>query len=674
MENAQSSEEDFVIETDDLNEFLKDERKLFRLFAERLLDVIWVIGPDLRTLYVSPSIRRMRGFTPEERMAQSIEETMTEESARWVKEEMKKVLVKGREGLARPSRRVVELELLRKDGSTMRAEVRVSALRNSKGELIGLVGITRDITEQKKMEDRLRESEERLRNILEASPDAIVMTELDGTVVECNSATLSLLELSSKEEIVGKKSIDLISPKELSKARKNLRRLLETGVAQGMEYTVRRDDGKELVIETSARLVRDSSGNPTFIIATARDITERKRMEEELKKHREHLEELVKERTSELFESNQLLRREIEKRLWVEEALRRSEQEKSAILDGMSGVIVYLDTEMRVIWANRTACEAVRLQPHQLLGRFCYEVWHRRSEPCPNCPVPRTLQSGIPTESEVTSPGNGVWLVRSSLVYEKDEKVVGVVIAGLDITEKKRADEAVRSYQQQLRSLALELTLAEERERRRIAAGIHDLIGQTLAACKIKLDSLLRSEQAEGILDSLKEIRVLIEQTLTSARSLTFELSPPVLYELGFDAAIEWLVEQHRKKYDLNISFHTDQSHKPLSENISITLFRAVQELLLNIVKHAKASSVEVSVRKEKESIVVTVEDDGAGFDTERLQRDAVKTGYGLFSIRERLNHIGGSLEIESEPDKGTTVVLTAPLEAEENLLEGRAV
>lgn len=674
MERIQPSEEDFIVETDNIGKFLKDERKLFRLLAESLSDVIWIMDSDLHVLYVSPSIKRMRGFYPEERMRQTTEETMTEESARRVREALKEALKEKRNGAPLLSKRVLELELLRKDGSTIWAEVRVSALRNREGELIGLVGITRDITEQKEMEEKLRESEERLRSILESSPDAIVMTEPDSTIVDCNSATLKMLNLSSKEEIIGRKGIDFIGAEELSKAEKNVQELLNAGVIKDVEYTITREDGRELVVEVSARALRDHFGNVAFFVATARDMTKRKQMEEELRRHREHLEELVKERTAELFKSNQLLRKEMKKRLWVEDALKRSEQEKSAILDGMSGVVVYLDAEMKVVWANRAACETAHLLPHQLFGRRCYEVWHKRSKPCPNCPVPQTLASGIPEEAEVASPENGVWLVRSSLVHEEDAEVAGVVIVGLDITEKKRASEAVRSYQQQLRSLALELTLAEERERRRIATGIHDLIGQTLAACKIKIDSLLRSQQEETVRNSLKEIRKLVEQTLIASRSLTFELSPPILYELGFDAAIEWLVEQHREKYRLNISLHTDRTPKPLNENISITLFRAVQELLLNIVKHAQASSVKVSVRKEENNIVVLVEDDGAGFDTERIHKSAIRTGYGLFSIRERLSHIGGNLEIKSEPEKGTTVILTAPLETEENLFQERLV
>jgi signal transduction histidine kinase len=235
----------------------------------------------------------------------------------------------------------------------------------------------------------------------------------------------------------------------------------------------------------------------------------------------------------------------------------------------------------------------------------------------------------------------------------------------LEIRVKQRTSDLARANQQLL-SLASELSLAEERLRRRIATNVHDHIGQNLAISKIKLQSLRESVSSPKLTALLDEIRELIGQTIESSRSLTFELSPPVLYELGFEAAVEWLVRNTRQKHGLLTDFQSDRRPKPLSFNVRVLLFQAVRELLVNIAKHANARNVTVCTRRVDDQVQVTVEDDGVGFDTSRLGSHTNQTeGFGLFSIRERLGYIGGSLDVDSRPGLGTRVTLVTPIEQE---------
>ncbi len=235
-----------------------------------------------------------------------------------------------------------------------------------------------------------------------------------------------------------------------------------------------------------------------------------------------------------------------------------------------------------------------------------------------------------------------------------------------EIAERKRAEEKLLVYQKQLRSLASELSLSEERLRRRIATNVHDHVGQNLAISKIKIESLRESVSSSELAKGLEEIRDLIAQTIESTRSLTFELSPPVLYELGFEAAMEWLVRQTRQQYGLSTEFKGNGQTKLLDDNVRILLFQAVRELLVNVAKHAQAHNVTVSTRRAGNEIQVSVEDDGVGFDISLTHSHDYKTaGFGLFSIRERLGHIGGHLEVESKPGLGTRVTLVAPIEQE---------
>jgi signal transduction histidine kinase len=171
---------------------------------------------------------------------------------------------------------------------------------------------------------------------------------------------------------------------------------------------------------------------------------------------------------------------------------------------------------------------------------------------------------------------------------------------------------------------------------------------------------LVRSSK---VAKDLQEISDLVAQTIKSTRNLTFELSPPVLYELGFEPALEWLTKQVRQQHGLLTEFTDDGQAKPLDDDISVLLFQAVRELLVNVVKHSKAKNVAVSARMLDREVQVSVEDDGVGFDTSLASSvDHSTNGFGLFSIHQRLGHIGGHLDIESEPGKGTRISLVAPI------------
>lgn len=243
----------------------------------------------------------------------------------------------------------------------------------------------------------------------------------------------------------------------------------------------------------------------------------------------------------------------------------------------------------------------------------------------------------------------------------KDErgKITHFVSIHRDITQRKRAEERERAYKHQLRSLASELSLAEEKERRRIAIMLHDHIGQTLAISKIKLGALQDSLASGSYDEYINDIQTLLEKSIQYAKSLTFELSPPILYELGFESAIEWFGEQIQKHHNILVEVKDDGELKLLDKDVSVLLFQAVRELFMNIVKHAHAHKVKVSIRRDGRIIMIAVEDDGIGFDTNNIDKT---TSFGFFSTYERLQYIGGTFEIDSKPGYGTRIILKVPV------------
>lgn len=236
-----------------------------------------------------------------------------------------------------------------------------------------------------------------------------------------------------------------------------------------------------------------------------------------------------------------------------------------------------------------------------------------------------------------------------------------------DISDRKEAEAKLMDYQHELRSLAAQLSLAEEKERRLIATELHDHISQSLALCNMKLGALLElSSSTHYLTKNLVELRALIAQMIKQTRSLSFSISSPLLYVFGLDAAIEQLTEDMAEQYGIAFEYAAGKQLPPLDDDIRILLYRTVYEIFVNIVKHAQAKKVKVGLKQSGGFLRITIEDDGIGFDTAQVKDSMRKTkSFGLFSIRERLSYIGGEVDIESHPGSGTRVTITAPLKQE---------
>jgi signal transduction histidine kinase len=229
------------------------------------------------------------------------------------------------------------------------------------------------------------------------------------------------------------------------------------------------------------------------------------------------------------------------------------------------------------------------------------------------------------------------------------------------IAEYQKAESKIANYQKQLRQLASELSLIEARERRAIASDLHDHIGQALAFIKINISQLRGNAIFCGFDDKMEEIITLLDGTIQYTRNLTFEISPPVLYELGLEAAIKWLADQFKKKHGLNVKVRVPGGLKQLDEEIQVTLFKSIQEILTNVAKHAQINEATIALTISETQIRIEISDKGCGFDSKILDDNLNNNEiFGLFNIRERLNYLGGSMSVESSQGKGTRIILIA--------------
>jgi len=246
------------------------------------------------------------------------------------------------------------------------------------------------------------------------------------------------------------------------------------------------------------------------------------------------------------------------------------------------------------------------------------------------------------------------------------ESVIQQEQALREVTQR-REDESLK-YQAQLRSLSSQLSLTEERERRRIATELHDRIGHALTNASMKLSHFRNRNFSEDEKSKIvADVHALVEQSIQDTQALTFELSPPILYDLGLEAAIDWLAEQTQLQHGITVNCIDDMTLKPIDESLRVLLFQATRELLFNVVKHAEASQVTISISREEAYVRITIEDNGIGFDAAKFKpRYGKKGGFGLFSIRERLTHQGGRLEVHSEPGKGTCFTMISLMKSME--------
>jgi signal transduction histidine kinase len=232
-----------------------------------------------------------------------------------------------------------------------------------------------------------------------------------------------------------------------------------------------------------------------------------------------------------------------------------------------------------------------------------------------------------------------------------------------DLSERvKELTQLHASAQKQLRRMALELSLAEERERRAIAADLHDHLGQALAYIKMKLSVFAGNTIFCGFEHDISEIAALLDQAISYTRSLTFDISPPLLYELGLEAALTSLAEDFQKKHKLLIKVKSSGREQALTDIIKVLLYKSVRELLINVIKHAQAKKAVIKISHLDEIICISVTDDGIGFyPADPAGEQPGDPKFGLFSIKERLRQLGGTMKIDSHAGKGAVITLETP-------------
>ncbi len=243
--------------------------------------------------------------------------------------------------------------------------------------------------------------------------------------------------------------------------------------------------------------------------------------------------------------------------------------------------------------------------------------------------------------------------------------------SGRDVTAMREAENALAQHDSQLRALATEITLAEERARRKLAAELHDGPAQNLTGISLALASIKRMLTDKTQLERVVEIEQVLADTTLQTRTLMLELAPPGLHETGLVDALRWLADRVRQQQRIMVAIEDDGAPKPLEDSVQVLLFQTVRELLQNVVKHARSKRATVRLAVSQDQLTLDVLDPGVGFEVQSISRLPTRHGgFGLFSIRERLKLMGGNIDIHSVVGEGTTVRIRVPLKSQHGLFD----
>jgi PAS domain S-box-containing protein len=524
----------------------------------------------------------------------------------------------------------VERTWKKPDGASVVVEMNIALLKDDKGQMTGSVSSIRDITERKKTEEALSESEKKYRGVIDNIGIGVALISPNMEILALNNQMQQWFpEVDASKKPICYKNFNYPPNEKVCSYCPTFKTLKDGQVHESITDTPQGDKIINYRIVSSP--LKDKEGNITSAIEMVENITEQ---------------------------------------MAAQEKLRESEEKYHNLIEHANDAIVSVDSAGRIIGFNKKAEEIFGYSRDEVIGNSSYAfIPHQNKEFYED-----SLKHFAETGTELDRSGyilEGKAVKRGGVELAVEYSYFTINIAGefiataiiRDISKRKEEERKILNYQQQLKSLTSELILSEQKERQHFADFLHDEVGQQLFATRLQLEQLKNSLSSDENTKVLDKALNNLYQVMNQTRSLTTELSSPILKQLGLEKALEWLAEETHKKYDILVTFEDDKEEKPLDDNTKILLFQSVSELLTNVAKHARTNNASLSINRNTSKVEIRVKDSGVGFLVpDRDSTDIKIEGLGLFRIKERLELLGGQMEIESKPNHGTRITLSVPL------------
>ena len=355
----------------------------------------------------------------------------------------------------------------------------------------------------------------------------------------------------------------------------------------------------------------------------------------------------------------------VNSRRQAEEEAKLANTELTQIFDTAADAMRVIDREFNVLRVNETFSAFSGMRREEIIGKKCFEIFPGPLCKTPNCPLVRILndENRVEIESEkFRRDGSKVPCIITATPFRgPDGSLIGIVEDFKDISDSKRSEKELMESRGKLRNLAAHLQVVREKERERIAHEIHDELGQALTALKMDVHWIRRKlpENEDSLVEKTMTMSTLIDTTVHSVKRIISELRPRLLDDFGLSAAIEWQTEEFVKRTGIQCAIKSDPEDIILDEARSVAIFRIFQETLTNITRHADATRVRVSLKKNASAIEMRVSDNGKGISKKRLSKPE---SFGIIGMRERAHSFGGKLVVTGARGEGTTVAVTIPI------------
>ena len=653
-----------ITERKQAEEALRRSEERWQLAATGTTDGIWDWDVTGHTVFLSSRWKQVRGYHEDEIGAEEVEW-----SSRIHPEDFSRVMATVQSYFNKDIPTFeCEYRTRRKDGTYYWVNDRGVAVWDAQGQVIRMVGSETDITERKQAEVE----RQKFVSLADQSLEFIGMCNLDFKPFYVNEAGRRLVGLDSLEQACAAHVKDYFFPEDQPRI---IGEFLPSVLRQGHGEIVVRfrhfKTGEALWMIYNVFQVMDENGQVAGYATVSRDITERKRAEEELRQLNETLEQRVVERMAELRRSNERLGAEIVERNAVELSLFKSEERLQSMLDHSPNLIFMKDLQGRYLDANTQFQQTFHLTRPDIIGKTDHDIFPPEQAAIYRANDLKVIAAGRSLQFEemaVQDDGLHTSIVWKFPLRQLDGALYAICGIVTDITERRRAEEALRWNQRelqesraQLQDLASLLLRAQDSERQRIARDLHDDFSQRLAAVTLDVAALERNPplMPELLSNALEPVREELAQLANDFRQLAHRLHPSLLKHAGLQAALEEFVQHAMQRTGLQITLKVNNVPDSLPPDLTMCLFRVCQESLQNVVKHAKATDVLVKLSGSSRIIGLSVMDNGTGFDVQ--DKSSHQKGMGLISMQERLRLLNGCLNIHSRAANGTKVCAWIP-------------
>ncbi|MGZ8421646.1 MAG: PAS domain-containing sensor histidine kinase, partial [Nitrospira sp.] len=600
----------------------------FRSVVEGARDIIFTISVDSRLTSLNPAFESVTNWSRSQWIGEPFVALLHPDDTGFCQDVVQAILERG-------APLTCSMQISMKQGGYITGEF-VGTPQIRQGRVVGVLGIIRDVTERRRIEDALRVSEERLRSIVQSTTDAIVLVNALMKVAFWNKGAEETFGYAA-EDLIGQPVTMIIQDRHHEQLERHVQRVRLLGgphvASKTLELAGRRKDGGEFPLELSVTSWKGKSD--LFFTIIMRDISERRLAEEQLDRLHHH---------------NQV------------------------VLNSAGEGIYGVDREGRLTFVNPAAAKMFGWEAQALIGQSLHALVHQTDlSGMPfmegRCPIVETITGGELREHVDSifwrKDGTSFPVEYVSTPIQERGEIVGAVVVFKDTTDRKRAEEQLQDSLRRLRKLSGRMEGIREEERGRIARELHDELGVGLTCLKIDLSRLgglfgerLASPDRAKVDEKVRGMKEQVDSTITSVQRIVAELRPGVLDDLGLVAAIEWQCRDFQRRTGIVCRCTVSHEDLRVDPEHATAVFRICQEALTNVTRHAQATEVQVQLEDQGVGLLLQVSDNGRGIPHARLM-DA--KSFGLLGMRERAGLLGGDVQINTREGKGTTILLHLP-------------